>query len=335
MNPIRRRAPLAALSALTTLSLASLGGLPVMSAAYAQSFPTKPIRLIAPYPAGGGIDTVSRIIGEKLAIRLGQPLLVENRPGAGATIGADTLVKSAADGYTLMVGSMVDYSLSPHFHRNLSFDMSRDFVAIGEIGAGTVAVVVTPELPVTSLKELIALAKAKPGELSFASSGQGGLIHLNGEMFKQMAGVDIVHVPYKGTTQLLPDLMAGRIPMTIDSIPAHLPHIKNGKLRVLAVTTRERSPLLPDVPTMAEAGLPGFESATNYTLFAPAATPREIVSQINRELNAVLQTPELRDRLLGLGIVASGGSSEAAQARIAPEMSRWAKVIKAANIKLD
>jgi tripartite-type tricarboxylate transporter receptor subunit TctC len=329
--PMRRRSR----TALVALTLTLMLGLASFSSSYAQSYPIKPIRLIAPYPAGGGIDTVSRIIGEKLAVRLAQPLLVENRPGAGATIGADALVKSAADGYTLMVGSMVDYSLSPHFHRNLSFDMGRDFVAIGEIGSGTVAVIVTPDLPVTSLKELIALAKAKPGELSFASSGQGGLIHLNGEMFKQMAGVDLVHVPYKGTTQLLPDLMAGRIPLAIDSIPAHLPHIKSGKLRVLAVTTRERSPLLPEVPTMAEAGLPGFESATNYTLFAPAATPKEIVSQLNRELNAVLQMPEVRDRLLGLGIVASGGSSEAAQARIAPEMNRWAKVIKAANIKTD
>ena len=162
-----------------------------------------------------------------------------------------------------------------------------------------------------------------------------GLIHLNGEMFKQMAGVDIVHVPYKGTTQLLPDLIAGRIPMTIDSIPAHLPHIKAGKLKVLAVTSRDRSPLLPDVPTMAEAGLPGFESATNYTLFAPAATPNEIVSLMNRELNLVLQMPEVRDRLSSLGIVVSGGSSQAAQARIAPEMNRWAQVIKAGNIKTD
>lgn len=303
--------------------------------AHAQSYPAKPIRLIAPYPAGGGIDTVSRIVSEKLALRLGQPILVENRPGAGATIGADALAKSPPDGYTVMMGSMVDYSLSPHFHRNLSFDMSRDFVAIGEIGSGTIAVVVTPDLPATTLKELIALAKSKPGSLSFASSGQGGLIHLNGEMFKQMAGVDMVHVPYKGTTQLLPDLMAGRIPLTIDSIPAHLPHIKSGKLRVLAVTSRDRSPLLPDVPTMAEAGLPGFESATNYTLFAPAATPKEIVGLINRELNLVLQMPEVRERLLGLGIVVTGGSSEAAQARITPEMNRWAQVIKSGNIKVD
>lgn len=303
---------------------------------WAQAYPSRPLRLIAPYPPGGGVDTVSRLLAERLALRLGQPIAVENRPGAGATIGADTLARSAPDGYTLMVGSMVDYSLSPHFHKNLAFDMARDFVAVGEIGNGTIAVLVNPDLPVKSLAELIALARAKPGQLSFASSGQGGLIHLNGEMFKQMAGVDLVHVPYKGTTQLLPDLMANRVQLAIDSVPAHLPHIRKGKVRALAVTSAQRSPLLPELPTMAEAGLPGFESATNYTLFAPAATPGDIVQRLNTEMNAVLQQADLREKLLGFGIVTAQGSTvEAAQARVPLELGRWAKVIKAANIKVD
>ncbi len=299
----------------------------------AQSYPAKPIKLIAPYPPGGGVDTVARALAEKLAPSLGQPVTVENRPGAGATIGADALAKSAADGYTLMLGSVLDYSIAPHFHRNLGFDMRRDFVAIVEVGFGTIGLVVAPNLAASSVKELIALAKAKPGQLSFASSGTGGLIHLNGEMFKQMAGVDLLHVPYKGSTQFQPDLLEGRIPLSIDNVLAHLAQVRAGKLRVLAVASRERSPLLPDVPTMAEAGLPGFESATNYTLFAPVATPKEIVALLNKETNAAIAQADLRERLLKLGIVVTGGTTEAVQARVPFEMTRWANVIKAANIK--
>ncbi len=302
-------------------------------AVHAQTYPAKPIKVIAPYPPGGGVDTVSRALAERLATRLGQPVTVENRPGAGATIGADALAKSAPDGYTLMVGSIIDYSLSPHFHRNLTFDMRRDFVAIVEIGFGTIGLVVAPSLAANSVAELVALAKAKPGQLSFASSGHGGSIHLNGEMFKQMAAIDIVHVPYKGTTQFQPDLMSGRVQLSLDNVLAHLPHVKSGKVRVLAVASRQRSPLLPDVPTMAEAGVPGFESSTNYTLFAPAGTAAETVAILNKEANAVLQQQELRERMLALGIVVTGGSTEAVQAKIPVEMTRWASVIKAANIR--
>lgn len=303
------------------------------SSAFAQSYPTKPVRMIAPYPPGGGVDTVARALAERLSPRLGQPIPVENKPGAGATIGAAELAKSAPDGYTVMLGSVLDYAIAPHFHRNLSFDMRRDFVPIVEVGFGTIGMVVTPGLGVNSLQELIALAKSKPGQLSFASSGTGGLIHLNGEMFKQMAGVDLVHVPYKGTTQFLPDLIAGRIPMSLDNVLAHLPHIKSGKVKVLAVASKQRSPLLPDAPTMAEAGLPGFESATNYTVFAPTGTPAEVITTLNRETNAVIQQADFREKMLALGIVVTGGTSAAVQARVPVEMERWAKVIKAANIK--
>ena len=275
--------------------------------AWAQAYPTKPVKMIAPYPAGGGVDTVARLIAERLAPRIGQAITIENRPGAGATIGADALAKSPADGYTLMLGSITDYAIAPHVHRNLGFDMRRDFIPIIEIGFGTVGLVVNADLPAKNLKDLIALAKAKPGQLSYASSGLGGLQHLNAEMFKQMAEVDLVHVPYKGTTQFLPDLISGRVPMSIDSMPAHLPHIKSGKLRALAVASKARVPMLPDVPTMAEAGLPGYETATNYTLFAPTGTPREAVVTLNRETNAILQQADVRDKLLGLGIIIVGG----------------------------
>ncbi len=300
-----------------------------------QAYPNKAIKMIAPYPAGGGVDTVARLLAEGLATRIGQAITVENRPGAGATIGADALAKSAADGYTLMLGSITDYAIAPHVHKNLSFDVRRDFVPIIEIAFGTVGLVVNADLPVKNVQELIALAKAKPGQLSFASSGLGGLQHLNGEMFKQMAGVDLVHVPYKGTTQFLPDLIAGRVPMSSDSMPAHLPHIKSGKIRALAVATRSRVPMLPDVPTMIEAGLTGYESATNYTLFAPVGTPRDIVALLNRNANHVLQQPEVKEKLLGMGIIVIGGDTEAAQARVPAEIAKWANVIKNGNIKLD
>ena len=323
----------AAASGFTMLAVAATAISTRVDAAETQNYPTRPIRLIAPYPTGGGIDTVARSLGEKLGPRLGQSLVVDNRPGAGATIGAELLAKSAADGYTLMLGSLVDYSIAPYFHKNLAFDMRRDFVAIIEIGYGTIGLVVTPSVPAQSVKELIALAKAKPGQLVYASSGHGGLIHLNGEMFKQMAGIDFVHVPYKGTTQLLPDLLSGRVHMSLDNVAAHLPHIKAGKIRVLAVASRTRSPLLPDTPTMTEAGVPGFESSTNYTLFAPTGIAKEHIAILNRESNAVVRQPDFRDKLLALGIVVSGSTHEQAQARIPAEMTRWAKVIKDGNIK--
>ena len=302
---------------------------------HAQAWPGKPITLIAPYPPGGGVDTVARLIGERLAARLGQPINIDNKPGAGATLGATALVRSAPDGYTLMLGSIVDYAIAPHVHKALAFDQQRDFIPVLEAGFGTVALVVNADLPARNVAELIALAKAKPGELSYASTGVGGLQHLNAEMFKQMAGIDMVHVPYKGTAQLLPDLIAGRIPLAIDSIPAHLPHIKAGKTRALAVASRTRSPVLPDVPTMAEAGLLGYETATNYALFVPAKTPADIVARLNRETNAVLQMPEVVDKLTSLGIVVTGGSTEAAVARTATEMAKWAGVIRKGNLQLN
>jgi tripartite-type tricarboxylate transporter receptor subunit TctC len=305
------------------------------AAVWAQSYPNRPIKLIAPYPAGGGVDAVARLIGERLATRLGQPVVIDNKPGAAATIGGDALAKSAPDGYTLMVGSITDYAIAPHVHKSLGFGMQKDFAPVVELGYGTVVLVVSADFPPRNVKELIALAKSKPGELSYASSGIGGLQHLNGEMFKQMAGVNMVHVPYKGTAQLLPDLLAGRVPMAIDSLPAHLPHIKSGKVRVLAVASTTRAATLPDVPTMTEAGLPGYESATNYTLFAPSGTPKDIVALLNKETNAILQMPDVREKLQTQGIVITGGTVDAVERRIPRELEKWTKVVKGSNLKFD
>ena len=322
----RRRFTLA-----TTAALASLAS-PLVRA---QAWPGKPITLIAPYPPGGGVDTVARLLAERLAIRLGQSVIVDNKPGAGATLGAIALARSAPDGYTLMLGSIVDYAIAPHVHKGLAFDQQRDFIPVVEAGFGTVALIVNADLPARNLTELIAMAKAKPGDMSYGSTGVGGLQHLNAEMFKQMTGTDLVHVPYKGTSQLLPDLLAGRIPLAIDSIPAHLPHLKTGKTRALAVASRTRSPVLPDVPTMAEAGLAGYETATNYTVFVPAKTPADIVARLNRETNAVLQMPEVVAKLTSLGIVITGGSTEAAVARTTTEVAKWADVIRKGKLQLS
>jgi tripartite-type tricarboxylate transporter receptor subunit TctC len=323
---------------LTTVlgSAAAFGsGALVSTSVRAQSWPGKPITMIAPYPAGGGVDTVARLIGDLLAQRLGQPVTIENKPGAGGTIGATALARAAADGYTLMLGSIVDYAIAPHVIKGLPFELKRDLMPVVEVGYGTVGLIVTADLPVKNLRELIAMAKAKPGELSFASSGIGGLQHLNAEMFKQMAGVNIVHVPYKGTTQFLPDLVSGRIPMSIDSIPAHLPNLRAGKTRALAVASSTRSSAMPEVPTMAEAGLPGYESSTNYTVFVPTKTPADVVARLNQELNIILKSEAIVSKLLGLGIVTRGGTVESAQARIISESDRWANVIKVGNLTFN
>ena len=308
-------------------------GLAAPALARAQAWPTKQIRMIAPYPPGGGVDTVSRAFSEKMSPKLGQTIVVDNQPGAGATIGASALARSPADGYTLMVGSMVDYSIAPYFHQNLSFDMAKDFVPILEIGNGTIGVLVTPSLPVKNVQELIALAKSKPGQLSYASSGYGGLIHLNYEMLKQMTGAEMTHVPYKGTSFFQADLYENRVQVSIDNVLAHLPHLAAGKVRCLAVTSKTRSPLLPDVPTMAEAGVPGFESATNYTLFAPKAVSADIQKKLNALGNEVVGDADFRERMLKLGIVTVGGPQEEVQAKMPTEMKRWADVIQKGNIK--
>jgi len=281
------------------------------------------------------VDIVARTVGEKLGVRLGQTIVVDNRPGAGATLGTSLAAKSTADGYTLLVAPVIGLAIAHGYYRKLDYDLRRDFEPVTKIGFGTVVMVVPPSLGVNSVKEVIALAKAKPGQLSFASSGIGGLIHLTGELFKQMAGVNLLHVPYKGTTQLLPDLIDGRVSLAIDSLPAHIPHVKAGRLRALGVARKTRSAQLPDVPTMSEAGLPGFESYTDYALYAPAGTPKAIVALLNREMQPVLKLPDLRAKLEAIGIEIAGSTPEALQAEVASEIARWTKVIKDANIKQE
>ena len=301
--------------------------------AAAQQYPVKTIRFIAPFPPGGGVDIVSRAMADKLSPRLGQPIVVENKPGAGMTLGTDLAAKSAPDGYTLLVGPIGSQAIVHHMYPKRTFDFMRDFAPVARIGYGTIAFIVPASSPARSVKDFVAMAKASPGKYTFASSGTGALIHLTGEMFKQAAGIDLTHVPYKGTTQLLPDLMDGRLDMALDSLPAYLPHLKAGKVRALAVASRERSRVLPELPTMAEAGVPGVISATDYAIYAPAGTPREIIARVNREVNAVLELPDLREKLAAQGIETVGGTPESLQAELADEMVKWGGVIAAAKLK--
>jgi tripartite-type tricarboxylate transporter receptor subunit TctC len=322
MTPLPRLLAAAALA----LAAASIG---------AQPYPARPVRIIVPFPPGGGVDIVGRTIGEKLATRLGQSVVIDNRPGAGATLGTAFAAKSTPDGYTLLEGPVIGLAIAQAYYRKLDYDLGRDFAPIGKIGFGTVVMVVPPGLGANSVKDVVALAKAKPGQLTFASSGTGGLIHLTGELFKQLAQVDIVHVPYKGTTQLLPDLLDGRVSLTIDSLPAHLPHIKAGRLKALGVARRTRSAQLPDVPTMTEAGLKGFESYTDYAIYAPAGTPQAIVERLNRELQPVLQLADVQAKLGGIGIEVAGGTPQALRQEVNDELAKWAKVIRDAKIKQE
>jgi len=315
------------------IAAAGLLGLLLAVPQASAQYPARPVRIVVPFPPGGGVDIVARAIGEKLSPRIGQPIVIDNKPGAGTTIGTDAAAKSAPDGYTLLVGPIGGQAIVQATFRNLGFDFQRDFAAVSRIGYGTIALVVPAGSAVKSVKELVEMAKAKPGHLTFASSGTGALIHLTGEMFRQAAGIDLTHVPYKGSTQILPDLLDGRIDMALDSLPAYLPHLKSGKLRALAVASPRRSALMPELPTMAEAGAPGVVSSTDYGMFAPAATPKEVIALLNREMQAVLAMPDLRAKLGSAGIEVVGGTPESLQAEYADEMAKWARVVKGANLK--
>jgi len=303
--------------------------------ASAQNYPSRPVKFVAGFPPGGGMDSVARALGEKLSPRIGQQIVVENRPGAGGAIGTDAVAKSAPDGYTLLIGPIGSQAITHHTLPKRTFDFQRDFAAVSRIGYGTIVFVVPAGSKARSVKDFVALAKAAPGRLTFASSGTGALIHLTGEMFRLAAGVEMTHVPYKGTTQILPDLLDGRIDMALDSAPAYLPHLKAGRVRALAVASPRRSALMPELPTMAEAGVAGVVSQTDYAMFAPAGTPKDVIALLNREVNAVVQMDDFRARMAALGIEVAGGTPESLAAEYAEELAKWGKVIRDAKLKFE
>jgi len=302
-------------------------------ACLAQTYPARAIRFVVPFPPGGGMDLVGRAVADKLSPRLGQPIVIENRPGGGTIIGTDVVAKSAPDGYAILVSGIASQAIVHHMHPQRPFDMQRDFSPVARIADGTIAFVVPASSRAKSVADFVALARREPGRLTFASSGTGGIIHLTGEMFRQAAGIELVHVPYKGTAQILPDLLDGRIDLALDSVPAYLPHIKSGKVRVFAVASAQRSALFPELPTMAEAGVPGVVAATDYALYAPAGTRRAIVARLAADTAVVLEDADLRAKLAAQAIEVHGGGPEALAAELASEIQKWGRVIRAANIK--
>lgn len=298
-----------------------------------DAYPSKPIKVVVPFPAGGATDILTRAITEKLAQRIGQSVIIENRPGAGANIGAATVAKAAPDGYTLLMGSIGSHSISVTYHKDPGYNLKKDLVPISAAGTLSNIVVVGNDVPANNLAELVAYAKANPGKLTCGSSGTGGLIHLTCEMFKSYAGIDVLHVPYKGTSFLMPDLISGRVTMSLDTLPPYLTMLKDKKVRALAITTSTRSPLVPDVPTIAESGYPGFESVASYGFFAPTGTPKPIIEKLNKEINIVLLDPQLKDKLLALGIEIKGSTPEELQVFVDGEINKWARVIQTSNIK--
>jgi tripartite-type tricarboxylate transporter receptor subunit TctC len=307
----------------------------IAATAGAQVYPTKPIRLVVPFPPGGTTDILAREVGQRLSLSLGQSVVVDNRPGAAGNIGSELVAKSAPDGYTLLMATVGTHAINPSLYAKLPYDHVKDFAPVILVASVPNVLEVTPSLPVYSVADLIKLAKEKPGQINFASSGSGTSIHLSGELFKTMAGVDMTHVPYKGSAPALADLIGGQVQVMFDNLPSSLPQIKAGKLRAIAVTSAERAPALPNVPTIAESGLPGFEATSWFGLVAPAGTPPAIVVRINTDVNQWLQSSEAKEKLLAQGAVAAGGTPEQFAAYIHAETEKWARVVKASGARVD
>ena len=301
----------------------------------APSYPTKPIRIIVPSPPGDGSDLMARAIGDKLAAAWNTPVLVDNRTGAGGRVGAEAAAKAPADGYTLIMGNAGSHGINAALYSDLPYDIERDFAPITQVMRSPNVLVVSPSLPATNVRELIALFKANPGKYSYGSGGNGSSAHLSAELFKSMAGVDVVHVPYKGASPALGDVIAGRVVMFIGNLPPAMPHIKSGNVRALAVTTAQRSPLVPELPTLTESGLPGFETVAWFGMFAPAGTPKSIVDKIQAEIARIVREPDVRERIAALGGEPVGNTPEAFSAIVKSDVAKWKKVVKDANVHVD
>jgi tripartite-type tricarboxylate transporter receptor subunit TctC len=324
MNRVARYAALSSLVYVCTI---------FAGAAAAEIYPARPIRFIVPLSAGAA-DTLSRSIGQKLKDAWGQPVVVENRPGGGTTIGTDLAAKSTPDGHTLLMATF-SHAVNATFYKKLPYDSLKSFDTVTLVAAAPNVLVVNPATPVTSVEDLIAVAKQQPGKLNFASAGNGSSSHLAGELFRSMAGVQIVHVPYKGAAPALTDLLGGHVQFTFDPLPSSIGHIKGQKLRALAVTTLKRSPLLNDVPTIAETAVPGYELNGWSGILVPAGVPPKIITQLNAEIVKILKLADVRQRFSDLGFDSVGNSPQAFQAFLENEVGKWAKVVKAANISAD
>ncbi|HEY2230404.1 MAG TPA: tripartite tricarboxylate transporter substrate binding protein [Xanthobacteraceae bacterium] len=314
-------------------SLAVLMVIAAPMAAAAQNYPTRPIMLVSPFPPGGSVSLVARIVAEKMSETLGQSVIVENRGGAGGTIGARLVAKSPPDGYTLLLGYTGTLAIGPSMYPNAGFDPHKDFAPVGRIGSAPTMLVVHPSVPAHSVAELIAYAKARPGEVNFGSAGIGTVGHLAGELLATMAGVKLTHVPYKGTGPAVTDLLGGHIPMMFTPIPTAHAQAESGLLRALAVSSAQRSSLLPGLPTVAESGLPGFEAGLRYGLVAPAGTPRPVIERLNKELRLALAAEDVRQRLATDGAETLPSTPEEYAADLDREEATWSKLVNALGLK--
>jgi tripartite-type tricarboxylate transporter receptor subunit TctC len=326
------RKPIATLVA----ALAALGATAAEAASPADNYPSRVVRLIVPFPAGGTTDIFARHIGDRLAKALGHNFVIDNRGGAGGNIGSDAVAKADPDGYTLLMGTVGTHAINHSLYARMPYDALRDFAPVAfAAGVPNILVVNPKNVKATTVQEFIAEAKAAPKKLNFASSGNGTSIHLSGEMFKQMTGVDIVHVPYRGSAPAVNDLIAGQVDLMFDNLPSSIGQVRGGNLRAIAVTSAKRSPALPDVPTVAESGLPGFEASSWFAIFAPAKTPPEIVQKLNAEVLKILADPEVQSRFAEIGGEIRPYKPDELRAFVQSEIEKWGKVVKASGAKID
>jgi tripartite-type tricarboxylate transporter receptor subunit TctC len=304
------------------------------AAGFAQDYPARPIRMVAPFAPGGGSDILARVVGQKMTERYGHPVLIDNRTGAGGNIGAEIVAKAPPDGYTLLMGG-VPHAISMSLYKKLGYDLTKDLAPVAMVATFPSAIVLHPSLPAKSVKELIALARAQPGQLNFGSAGNGSPNHLVLELFNTMARVKMTHVPYKGTGQMVIDLVAGQLQLGSMGFPTALPHVRTGKLRVIAVTSARRSPLLPESPTVAETGLPGFDVTSWYGVFGPPALSSDIVNKLNAEVGTMVAAPDAKERLAQLGAEPAKLTPDEFGRYVKGEVARWAKVVKESGARLD
>jgi tripartite-type tricarboxylate transporter receptor subunit TctC len=319
----------------TSLCVALLGLVFVSVGAYAQAnaWPTKPVKIVVTFPPGGAPDTLARVLADKWGQTLGQTITVDNKPGAGGNIGADYVAKSAGDGTTLLISTVGTHAINPALYAKMPYDNIKDFTSVSFLAATPNLLVVNKDVPAKTVKELVALAAKTP--LTFGSSGSGTSIHLSGELFNTLAGVKMQHIPYKGRAQAVPDLLGGRINMIFDNMPSALPLVKSGDVRAIAVTSATRSPAAPNIPTIAESGLPGFEATSWFGLMAPAGVPKDVLAKINAETLRVMNMPDVREKLSALGLDVAPGTPEALAQHVQAETIKWAKVVKESGAKLD
>lgn len=315
------------------LFAAALAAMPLPAAA--QSYPAKAIRYVVPFPAGGPLDIVARALGQELNRSWGQPVIIDNRPGAGGNIGAELVARSPADGYTILMGAVSTHAINVTLYGKLPYDPLRDFAPVTLITSVPNVLVVHPAVPARNVRELIALAKSRPGQLNFASGSTGSAGHLAGELFKTTAGVDMTHIPYKGAAPAVVDLLAGHVSLMFDNLASALPNIKAQRVRALAVTTLRRSPFLPQLPTISESGLKGFDIGTWFGIFAPAGTPPEIVERLNAEITRILGTPAMKERLAGLGAEPQPDTPAQFAAYVKSEMTKYAAIIRQSGAKVE